>query len=57
MHHPHTVQFFGAVTKSMPYMIVTEFMGAGSMADMLKVRAVGRERGVAGSAGSWGQLP
>lgn len=29
VHHPHTVQFFGAVTKQRPYMIVTEFMRGG----------------------------
>ncbi|WIA42498.1 hypothetical protein OEZ86_008486 [Tetradesmus obliquus] len=36
VHHPHTVQFFGAVTKQTPYMIVTEFMSCGSMADMFR---------------------
>lgn len=36
VHHPHTVQFFGAVTKQTPYMIITEFMGCGSMADMFR---------------------
>lgn len=37
VHHPHTVQFFGAVTKQTPYMIITEFMGCGSMADMFRL--------------------
>ena len=32
------MQFFGAVTKSSPYMIVTEFMGCGSLADLFKDR-------------------
>jgi serine/threonine protein kinase len=36
VHHPHTVQFFGAVTKQTPYMIVTEFMSCGSMSDMFR---------------------
>jgi len=36
VHHPHAVQFFGAVTKQTPYMIITEFMGCGSMADMFR---------------------
>jgi serine/threonine protein kinase len=36
LHHPHCVQFFGAVTKSSPYMIVTEFMGAGTLADLFR---------------------
>ncbi|KAF6260215.1 protein kinase [Scenedesmus sp. NREL 46B-D3] len=38
VHHPHTVQFFGAVTKQTPYMIVTEFMSCGSMSDMFRSR-------------------
>ena len=38
LHHPHCVQFFGAVTKTSPYMIVTEFMGCGSLADLFKAR-------------------
>jgi hypothetical protein len=33
-HHPHCVQFFGAVTKSEPYMIVTEYMACGSLDDV-----------------------
>ena len=36
VHHPHCVQFFGAVTKHTPYMIITEYMGCGSMADVFK---------------------
>jgi hypothetical protein len=39
LHHPHCVQFFGAVTKSAPYMIVTEFMGCGSLADLFRQQA------------------
>jgi len=35
-HHPHTVQFLGAVTKTMPLMIVAELMAGGSLADLLK---------------------
>ncbi|KAI8473279.1 MAG: protein kinase [Monoraphidium minutum] len=38
LHHPHCVQFFGAVTKTSPYMILTEFMGCGSLADLFKAR-------------------
>lgn len=30
-HFPHTVQFFGAITKTKPYMIVTEFMRGGAL--------------------------
>ena len=33
------VQFLGAVTKQPPYMIITEYMGCGSMADILRVGA------------------
>lgn len=36
IHHPHAVQFLGACTQSRPYMIVTEFLPGGSMADMFK---------------------
>ncbi|KXZ55947.1 hypothetical protein GPECTOR_2g1498 [Gonium pectorale] len=36
VHHPHTVQFLGAVTKQTPFMIVTEYMVGGSLADMFK---------------------
>lgn len=36
VHHPHTVRFFGACTKRQPYMIVTEFLPGGSLADMFK---------------------
>lgn len=36
VHHPHTVRFFGACTKQQPYMIVTEFLPGGSLADMFK---------------------
>ncbi|GMH42437.1 hypothetical protein BSKO_10356 [Bryopsis sp. KO-2023] len=33
-HHPHTVQFLGAVTREPPFMIVTEYMNGGSLADI-----------------------
>jgi len=36
VHHPHTVQFLGAVTKTEPYMIVTEYMPGGSLTDVFK---------------------
>eukprot|EP00210_Caulerpa_lentillifera_P005600 g5357.t1 len=35
-HHPHTVQFIGAVTREPPFMIITEFMNGGSLADVFK---------------------
>ena len=36
IHHPHTVQFLGACTRKQPYMIVTEFLPGGSLADLFK---------------------
>lgn len=36
MHHPHTVQFLGACTQRQPFMIVTEYMAGGSLADLLQ---------------------
>eukprot|EP00198_Chlamydomonas_reinhardtii_P001505 XP_001690841.1 protein kinase [Chlamydomonas reinhardtii] len=36
VHHPHTVQFLGAVTKQTPFMIVTEYMVGGSLADLFR---------------------
>jgi len=33
-HHPHTVQFLGAVTSTMPLMIVAELMPGGSLQDL-----------------------
>ena len=39
LHSAHCVQFFGGVTKTAPYMIVTEFMGCGSLADLFESRA------------------
>lgn len=36
VHHPHTVQFLGAVTKQQPFMIVTEYMTGGSLLDYFK---------------------
>jgi serine/threonine protein kinase len=41
-HHPHCVQFLGAVTKTHPLMIVAEFLPCGSLADVF--RAAARER-------------
>ena len=35
LHHPHTVQFLGAVTLKRPFMIVTEFIAGGSLANLL----------------------
>ena len=36
MHHPNTVQFLGACTRKQPFMIITEYMPGGSLADLLK---------------------
>jgi len=36
VHHPHTVQFLGAVTKTQPYMIITEYMTGASLSDWFK---------------------
>eukprot|EP00798_Chlamydomonas_sp_ICE-L_P023673 gene23673-9209_t len=36
VHHPHTVQFLGAVTKYQPFMIVTEYMTGGSISDIFR---------------------
>lgn len=36
VHHTHAVLFLGAVTKSQPFMIVTEFMSGGSLTDLFK---------------------
>ncbi|KAG1673263.1 hypothetical protein FOA52_002543 [Chlamydomonas sp. UWO 241] len=38
VHHPHTVQFLGAVTKQQPFMIVTEFMSGGSLLDAFRAK-------------------
>ncbi|CAG9464939.1 unnamed protein product [Pedinophyceae sp. YPF-701] len=38
VHHPHMVQFLGAVTKTEPFMILTEFMPGGSLADLFALR-------------------
>lgn len=41
VHHPNAVQFLGACTKQEPYILITELMPGGSMADtfrMMKVR-------------------
>ncbi len=34
VHHPHAVQFLGAVTTSQPYMLIYEFLPGGSLLDM-----------------------
>ena len=53
MHHPHTVQFFGASTKQKPFLIVTEFMRGGSLADVFqKGEYPGLRRAVALAAGT-----
>lgn len=36
VHHPHAVRFFGACTKRQPYMIVTEYLPGGSLADLFR---------------------
>ncbi|BDA49507.1 Integrin-linked protein kinase 1 [Coccomyxa sp. Obi] len=36
VHHPHAVQFLGAVTHSQPYMMITEFLPGGSLTDLFK---------------------
>jgi hypothetical protein len=36
VHHPNAVQFLGACTKSTPYILVTELMAGGSLADALR---------------------
>ena len=36
IHHPHCVQFLGASTHAQPYMIVTEFLPGGSLADVFR---------------------
>uniref|UniRef100_A0A061RE69 Kinase-like protein n=1 Tax=Tetraselmis sp. GSL018 TaxID=582737 RepID=A0A061RE69_9CHLO len=35
-HHPHTMQCLGAVTSKKPFMIITEYMPMGSVADILE---------------------
>ena len=37
IHHPHAVQFLGACTRGLPYMIVTEFLPGGSLCDFFQV--------------------
>ncbi|KAK9786069.1 hypothetical protein WJX73_002690 [Symbiochloris irregularis] len=37
IHHPHCTQFLGACTRQTPYMIVTEFIPGGSLADFFKI--------------------
>jgi len=36
VHHPNAVQFLGACTKDTPYVLVTELMSGGSVADALR---------------------
>lgn len=45
VHHPNAVQFLGACTKQQPYILITELMCGGSMADcfrMMKVMSLRR---------------
>lgn len=37
MHHPNITQFLGACTQTKPYMLVTEYMPGGSLADLLRM--------------------
>ena len=41
VHHPNAVQFLGACTKQEPYILVTELMSGGSMADTFRMMKVG----------------
>jgi len=36
VHHPNAVQFLGACTKKEPYILVTELMSGGSLADAMR---------------------
>ena len=36
VHHPHAVQFLGACTKREPYILLTELMAGGSLADAFR---------------------
>ena len=40
VHHPNAVQFLGACTKQEPYILVTELMSGGSMADTFRMMKV-----------------
>jgi serine/threonine protein kinase len=40
VHHPNAVQFLGACTKQEPYILVTELMPGGSMADTFRMMKV-----------------
>lgn len=38
VHHPNAVQFLGACTKQEPYVLVTELMTGGSLADAMRLQ-------------------
>ncbi|CAG9465309.1 unnamed protein product [Pedinophyceae sp. YPF-701] len=38
VHHPNAVQMLGACTKKKPYMLVTEFVPGGSLADVFRMQ-------------------
>ena len=40
VHHPNTVQFLGGCTKQEPYLLVTELMSGGSLADAFRSQRV-----------------
>lgn len=43
--HPHVMKLEGVISRSQPYMIVTEFMENGSLDTFLRVRRRGYPRG------------
>jgi hypothetical protein len=45
VHHPNAVQFLGACTKTTPYILVTELMCGGSVADALRPGPAGSSGG------------
>lgn len=38
VHHPNAVQFLGACTRQEPYVLVTELMTGGSLADAMRLQ-------------------
>ncbi|KAK9810142.1 hypothetical protein WJX72_005510 [[Myrmecia] bisecta] len=40
VHHPNAVQFLGACTKQEPYVLITELMTGGSLADAMRLQRV-----------------
>jgi len=38
VHHPNAVQMLGACTRKVPYMLVTEYVPGGSLADIFKMK-------------------